>query len=203
MNSLEFGQDMPSAGNMYLRVKQKGDFVQFILGQKPSYVGKHFMEKENGWDVTSCPRINDNGEKCELCDLFFKAKAQEKKLKDAKAPQDEIDTASKEARKYSCAITFYFPVLDRTTGKFGVLQTTQGVRSKINEFHENGTDVFAKEFILRNTGKVGKDRYSLTMVDSADAKELTPEDMQEWQKAKEYDMNLINDGASQTDESLD
>ena len=93
------------------------------------------------------------------------------------------------------SITFYFPVLNREEGKFGILQTTRGVRNKINEFYENGTDVFSKDFVLRNTGSDSpKDLYSLTIVDSSDTPPLTEEEEEELKKAKEFDMSTINDG---------
>jgi hypothetical protein len=82
----------------------------------------------------------------------------------------------------------------------GILQTTGGARNKINEFHEAGTNIFEKDFVIRNTGKPGKERYAVTMVDSADTTKLTPEEEAEYQKAQAFDLNTINDGASQTDE---
>lgn len=205
-NTLEFGQALPSQGSMYLRVKNVGEYIQFRIGQNPTYVGKHFMQKENGWDVTGCPRVNSQ-EDCEICDLYFKAMAEAKKLQGDKKEADlDAATAKKvkdikeSARPYGCSITFYFPVINRDTGKFGILQTTSGVRNKINEFHENGTDVLSKEFVLRKTDKKGRDLYSLTIVDSADAKTMSPEDLVEYEKAQSYDMSSINDGLSQSDE---
>jgi hypothetical protein len=202
MNNLAFGDNMPSAGNMYLRMKEKGDQIQFRLAQDPVYTGKHFTQKEDKtWDVVGCPRINAQ-EECDMCNLFFAAKAEQKKLKEAKDPtlQEQIDGLDVECRKFNPSTTFYFPVLNRDTGKMGVLQTTMGTRNKINEFHEAGTDVFTKDFVLRNTGKPGKERYSLTIVDSADTAVFTPEEEVEFEKAKSYDTMQINDGSSQSDE---
>lgn len=209
MNTIDFDSDMPSAGSLYLRVKEKGDQLQFRIAQNPGYEGKHFLQftdpdtGEIKWEVPSCPRINDNSD-CEYCDLFFAAKAEQKKLEAMKPTDkeslDKIEGLKKEARKYGAATTFYFPVLNRTTGKMGILQTTGGVRNKVKEFHDNGTNIFEKDFVLRNTGKPGKERYALTMVDSADTAKFTDEEKAEYEKAQNFDLNTINDGSSQTDE---
>lgn len=197
-NSLAFGENIPSRGDMYFRVKKKGDQIQFRLAQDPVYVGKHFVQKENGWDVLPCPRINAQ-EECDMCNTFFQMKAESKKLKDVDAEKaKEID---KEARNFACATTFYFPVLNRDTESFVILQTTGGVRNKINAQHEAGIDVFKKDWILRNTGSDNpQEIYSLIPVDSADTKEFSEKEVEEFEKAKAYDLLQINDGASQSDE---
>lgn len=198
MQNLSFGQDIPSSGDKYLKVKQKGDMIQFRLAQDPTYVGKHFIQKETGWDVPGCPRINAQ-EPCELCDLYFSGMAEAKKLKES--DPEKSKEIEKDARKYSCAITFYFPVLNRDTGKFGILQTTSGVRNKLNVQYEAGVKIFEKDWILKNTGSPNPGEvYLLTPVDSADTKTFTPEEAAEFQKAKSFDPMTINDGASQSDE---
>lgn len=200
LNTLSFGEDMPSSGNMYLRVKQKGDKVQFRIAQNPSYIGKHFLKKEEGWDVPSCPRINQQ-EECLNCEEYFKLMAEAKKFADTDKKKSE--EFKKSARAFQPSTTFYFPILNRETGKFAVLQTTMGVRNKLNEFHESGVDVFKKEFVLRNTGSESpRDLYSLTIVDSADTEDLTEEEEIELINAQAYDMGKISDGSS-SDESFD
>lgn len=199
MKSINFGEQLPSSGNIFLKVKQKGDQIRFRIAQNPVYSGKHFLLKENGgWDIQSCPRVND-GEECDKCELYFKGMAEAKKLRDT--DPEESKKIEKEARVYSCAITFYFPVLNRDTESFGILQTTQGVRNKINLQHEAGVDVFKKEWILRNTGSTNPNEiYSLVPVDSADVKQFSEKEALEFEKAKNFDLMQINDGSSQTDE---
>lgn len=199
MNRLGFGENMPSSGAGYLQVKNAKEQVQFRIAQTPAYSGKHFFQLEEGWDIQKCPRINDQ-EECEYCELYFKAKAEEKKLKDTDA--EAAKKWTNKAREYQVSVTFYFPILNRNTGKFTVLQTTQGVRNKINAIAETGVDVFGREFILMNTGsKVPNDKYSVTQVDSADVKPLSEDEEAELVKAQEYDMDQINDGASAREES--
>jgi hypothetical protein len=198
MQTLDFDSDIPSRGNMYFRVKQKGDQIQFRLAQNPTYVGKHFIQKEDGWDVPGCPRINSQ-EECEMCELYFGEMAEVKKLKEVDPPKAKL--LEREARKHAPAITFYFPVLNRDTQKFVILQTTGGVRNKMKAQHDAGIDVFKRDWILRNTGSANPGEiYSLIPVDSAETEELTPEEEIEFQKAKDFDLMEINDGASQGDE---
>lgn len=206
-NTLSFGEKLPSRGNQYLQVKQKGDKIQFRIGQAPTYTGKHFVATEDGWDVTLCPRINDQDD-CDKCELYFSAQkeiktllAGRKKEELSQDEQKELKGLEAEARKWNAAMQFHFPVLNRDTETFGVLQTTMGVRNKINEFHENGTDVFTKDFVLRNTGLTGRDLYSLTIVDSADSKPLSAKEKEEYKKAQEFDLNSLEGG--QPDEEME
>ncbi len=207
MQRLDFGQTMPGRKDQFLRVKQKGDTIKFRIAQPPVYTGKHFATVkdpttgESKWDVTECPRINGGGE-CGICEKFFEAKAKAKKLK------DEDPVASKnyenEARGYSVAIQFYFPILNRDTQEFGILQTTQGVRNKINEIAEVGVDIFEKDWVLRNTGSESpKDLYSIVAMDSKDTAKLTDKEDDELVRAQSFDMMSINEGQSTSDEGLE
>jgi len=196
--TLAFGEQLPSKGNIYLKVKQKGDKVQFRIAQNPSYIGKHFIQKEDGWDVPGCPRINSQ-EECEMCELYFKGMAEAKKYKEN--DEKKYKELEKEVRKYKCSITFYFPVLNRDVEAFAILQTTQGVRNKINEVFESGVDIFKKDFVLRNTGSESpRDIYSVVVVDSADTKPFTDKEKEEFEKAKAFDMETLNDGFTTTEE---
>lgn len=207
-NTLEFGAKLPSSGSQFFQVKQKGDRIQFRIAQTPTYTGKHFLEQEGGWDITLCPRINEQ-ETCDKCELYFGAQAEIKKLLGGRKKEDltpeeqkEVKGLEGEARKWNAAVQFHFPVLNRDTEQFVVLQTTMGVRNKINEFHENGTNVFEKDFVLRNTGLTGRDLYSLTIVDSADTKKLSDKEKEELAKAKAYDLTAMG-GSGTPDEEME
>lgn len=199
VQSLAFGQKLPGTANQFLRLKEKGDQVQFRIaleeGQDPVYTGKHFQTKEDGsWNVTDCVRIQDGGE-CELCEKFFEIKNLIKEFKAAENVDDknpEVKRMENEARNYSVAIQFFFPILDRGDGKFKILQTTNGVRNQFNEKFESGIKIFEKEWILRNTGEPAGKKYSLAMVDSADVKKLSAEEEEEFKKAKAYDLSQIS-----------
>lgn len=207
---LAFGQSFPKSGGKFLRLKEKNDFVQFRIAQDPVYDGKHFQQVINaetgglGWDVSDCLRINE-GLECELCSKFFEINDLIKKFKEAEKAGDEHPEVKKmktEARKYSASIQFYFPILDRGDGSFKILQTTNGVRNKLNAQYENGIDVKAKEWVLKNTGSTNpNEKYSLSLVDSADVKPLTEDEKEEWEKAKSYDLSQVSkSGGSEEDE---
>lgn len=201
VQSLGFGQKLPSSGNTFLRLKGKGEKVQFKIAQEPVYDGKHFMQLsdpdtgEVKWEVTECPRIA-SGEECNYCEQYFEIMAMVKKFKQAEKVDDdnaEVKRMRQDARKYAVAISHYFPILNRNDGKFAILQITNGVKNKFNAHFENGIDVMAKEWILSNTGSASPaERYSLSLVDSADVKPLTPEEEEEFAKAKAYDLSQIS-----------
>lgn len=195
MQSISFGENIPSRGTTYLRVKQKGDQIRFRIVKDPSYEGKHFTQTETGWNVTLCPRIN-NQEDCDLCELFFQKKAEAKKLKEVDSVKAK--ELEREARKYACSTIYYFPVLNRDTGLFGILQTTAGVRAKLNTQYEAGVAVFERDWILRNTGSTNPNEvYSLIPVDSADTKEFTPQEVVEYEKGLKFDFSSISDNSTQ------
>lgn len=211
MNTLEFGQKRPnSGGSKFLRVKNQGDTIKFRIANNPVYTGKHFLKNDDGSFASpiDCPRIN-SGEKCELCEKFFSIKADQKKAKEIGDAANE-KLFGNEARKYSVAVMYYFPVLLRKTtmadwqdkvGKFVILQTTEGIRNRINEQYEAEVKIFQRDFVLKNTGSdIPKDYYAFSVVDSADTEELTPSEKEELKKAQEFDMSTINDGGNNADE---
>lgn len=196
VQSLKFGDKLPGSGNMFLRIKEKGDQVQFRIAQEPVYTGKHFIQDETGWSVPECPRIA-NGEECDYCEKYFTLMGEIKKMKAAdKSLTDESPEIKKlktNARSFQTAIEFYFPILDRGDGKMKILQTTNGVRNKFNSQFEAGIDVLSTEWILRNTGSASPaERYMLAPVDSAKVQKFSPEEEEEFEKARTYDLSVIS-----------
>jgi len=184
INSLEFGKSMSGASSLFRRLGEKGDHIQFKIAQNPVYTGKHFQQKETGWDITECVRVN-NHEECDRCNEYFRIKALSKKAK-ASGNEEEHTKLENEARDYNASIQFYFPVLNRNTEDFDILQTTYGVRNQLNEHFESGVDVLEKEWILRNTGIKGAKKYSLSMVDSAEVAPLSESEVIAFEMAKKY-----------------
>lgn len=194
------GTPLPRSGGQFLRMKQANDKVQFRIAQEPVFEGKHFQQTEAGWNVTSCPRINDN-DPCELCDKFFSIKADEKKAKEIK-DEENAKMLGEEARKYAVSIAYYFPVLNRDTGKMAILQTTAGIKNEMDKQAGNGVKVFDRDWVLRNTGVKSppKDLYSLTVVDSADTKAIEGDELIEFTKALNFDILKINSGSTAPDQ---
>lgn len=195
MQRTEFGQDLPRSGGNFIRVKNTNDKVTFRLAQPPVHTGKHFLTTEDGkWNVVGCPRINEN-EECEHCNEYFNLMRMAKEAEasgDKGAATDLKEQARKNGRQV--AIEFYYPVLNRDTGTFGILQTTYGIKKEIDAKYNNGVKVTERDMTLLNTGKPAAARYSLEVVDSADTQPLSEQEQAEFQKAKDYDTSKINSG---------
>lgn len=210
--SLAWGKDIPGSGDKFLRVKQKGDRVQFKIAQLPVFTGKHFMQTdENTWKVDECPRIASNDE-CDHCSVYFETLAEVKKLKASDETLTDKSPSVKpllsKMRENRVAIQFYFAVLDRTDpiedGRFRILQTTNGVRKKLDALINTGVDPSKTEFILSNTGSANPNEiYMLTTVDSALVKKMSKVDETELEKAKKYDLSSVSQSGSDRETTLD
>lgn len=203
VQSADFNTRVQSSSSNFLRLKNTNDEVRFRIAQIPVYMGKHFLQLTDQatgmvkWEVPECPRIA-TGDECEYCIEFFKVKAKQKRLLAGRKPKDlegadkkEFDALDNEARKVSPTIEHYFAILDRTDGKFKILQTTDGVKNKFITEAEAGTDIMDTEWLLKNTGQVGVNKYLLKAIDSKHVQTFSPEEEEEWAKACGYDLSQI------------
>lgn len=195
IKQLGWGESVPGSEKRFLRLKEKGDKVQFRILQDPFYTGKHFMEKEKGWDISECSRITDNQE-CQNCNEYFRLMGKVKKLKSTNPAftndSPEIKELRDQARKFNVAIEFYFPIIDRADGKFKILQTTQGVRNKFNAQYDAGNDPMDTEWVLMNTGSASPaERYMLSPVDSKKVTKYSVEEEEEIKKGEKFDVSSM------------
>lgn len=167
----QFGEKLNFSNNQFLKLKSKSDKVRFRLLGAPFIEGKHFFELEDGWDIQACPRIN-NREECQHCKKYFQIISGLKKTDD-KTMQKQIQ---KEADPFKVSISVYYPIIDRLSAEFKVLQTTMGVRGKIETEVELGTKVLNVDFDLLRTELPGSDYYKLARVDSAETTPLLPQE---------------------------
>jgi hypothetical protein len=172
MPFIGFGQELAKSSGNYIRLKTVGDSLKYrILGE--AYVeGNHFFFADSKWDIQPCPRINA-GSDCPHCDKFFKALKSIPKIEDKKEYRDAVDEMKKSVPGCEPAITYNFPVINRDTEAFTVFKATPGIRAKIENEAAIGTKVLEVDFITKNTGKPGKDKYAFSRVDSADTAPLT------------------------------
>lgn len=187
----EIGQPLNlGGGSQFLRLKSKGDKVQFRLAKGAVYEGKHFLTNEQGeTEFSYCARIMTQGaEKCPTCEKFFELKREAKETPDKSKREELLQDASK---KYGVKISFYWPIVDRADGKAKILQTSLSVRSKFESMVEAGVNILDSDFILLRTETPGADYYSLIRVDSKDTKELSKEEKEELTKAKNMDLEEI------------
>ena len=183
----EFGTQFQTSTSQFTSLKGKGDKIRFRLLGAPYVNGKHFEElPDKKWNITSCPRINDKSE-CETCNKYFEIIMKAKKTGD----KATIEQAKKDARKYSAAISFYFPVIDRTTGEFTIFQSKMSVKNKIDAKLEAGVKIFDVDFVVVRTEQPGPEYYSLDKVDSSDTPPLTEEELLEVEKYKKMDLSSI------------
>jgi len=176
MPYLDFGEELPRSGSKFTRLKESGDKLQFRIIGRVFVEGNHFFLTDGKWDIIPCVRINEQAE-CEYCARFFEAMRSIPKTEDKDEYRKLRDEVKKTVPGCEPGISYNFPVINRETGEFTVFQATPGIRNKIEAEHTLGTKVMTVDFIAKNTGKKGKDRYLLTRVDSADTKELTAEEV--------------------------
>jgi len=174
----------------FLELKSKGEKLKIRLASSDYYYeGKHFFQKENkDWEVTSCPRVNNELD-CKYCEEYFAIKKQMKEETD-KAKLDALD---KKARMVKANIAFYYPALDRETGLAGIFKTTLMIRLAFEEQVKDGVDILNFDFIVKRTEKPGS-YYSLDRVDSADTSKLTKEEKAELEKAQKMNIGEIIGG---------
>jgi hypothetical protein len=194
----DFSEKISFSSNLFVRIKEKGDKLQFRIIDRPYYDGKHFLKNPDGtWNVIPCPRINKTGD-CSYCKEFFRIKALAAKASDDK----EKKLLEKQARNVSVAISFYYPVINRASEALQIFQTTMGVRSKIEAEIELGTKVLTTDFVILNTGEVGRDRYALSKVDSADTKDLTDKELAVVEKYQQMNLAELISGTPDDDSGV-
>lgn len=204
-------------GAKIIQLEGKGQTIQFRLASgQMAYDAKHFMKTEDGkWEVTACKRIL-NEEECELCNRFFEEKqivadyVNEQKETglaiDKIRATDEYKELDKKARKYEPKIEFYYLIINREEQMLQVLQTTIGVRLKIDEKAKQlkglGGDIMDYDFILTRTEIPGSGYYQLDQVESKLTAELTESELASIEEAKGYDLSGMLKKKSST-KSLD
>lgn len=195
MPFIDYGANLNFSPSRFTKLKSKGDKIQFRLIGVPYYDGKHFLKEGDEWNIIPCPRINDN-QTCDTCELFFKVHASAKK--------DSLDqkATQKLTEPFKASISFYFPVINRETKSFEVFQTTKSVRDKIENEIELGTKIMDRDIIVMRTEKPGTDYYSLSIVDSADTKELTQDELDEVKKGKATDLSTYINGKAEDDSAF-
>lgn len=184
MPTAEWGDKQSFSASEFTKLKSKGDKIQFRILGKYHYDGKHFMEdstSDSGWDVKPCPRINDGAE-CEICEMFFAAHRSAKKEGLDRKKTDKL------TNPFKPAIAYYFPVLNRETEKFEVFQTTIGVKNQIDGKLELNPKNLERDLIVVRTEIPGSGYYSLDVVDSADAKDLSDKEKDEMKKGQSANM---------------
>ena len=176
MPQIDFGQsiDIPGRPSQFVQLKRKGDSITFRLAGIPTYQGKHWIS-DTEW--VPCPKVNEKKE-CEYCEK-------------AELNQDED-----EQRRLRAKVNFYFPILDRTTGKAAIFQTGLQVRSALEQYDRAGIDIYKSDWqVIRNEDKNPAFYYGVLKLDS---KPLSKEDSIELAKAAQLDIEKITSSKSKS-----
>lgn len=199
MPTADWGEKQNFSTSKFIKLKSKGDKIQFRILGKYVFDGKHFIgEKVNGkWEgeVVDCPRINDGAE-CETCEMFFAAHRSAKKDNLTKAETEKL------VNPFKPSISYYFPVLNRDTEQFEVFQTTPGVKNAIDAKLELNPKLLERDLVVMRTEMPGN-YYSLDVVDSEDTKPLSTKEKEEIKKSQEANLEDFVNGRGDSNEEVD
>lgn len=191
MPEVDFGEKIPEIDGSVSKVfklKSKGEKVTIRILDKPHYVSRHFIQKDNGsWNIFFCPRIM-NKSKCIYCEKYFDIMKEAKKAKEA-GDKEAYEDLVKQARRYKETTRFYYPALIREKEEAVLLEVPLSVRLKIDDYVEAGVDVLNSDFVYTRTEKPGADYYSLIRLDSKDTKPFTEKEKEEIENVKTWDID--------------
>lgn len=188
----------------YLELLSKGDEAHIRVLGAPVYDGKHFLRKADGsWDVPYCSRIMSGAQDCPYCQKYFDARKEIKTIKKEAADPENLTVEEKElvkraeaiSKKYGVAITFYYPVLDRTETRAILFKTGLSFRTFLDAEYEAGIKILDYDFkVKRIKGNIkdpGKDWYTFTRLDSQATEPLTDEEHEEISKVDAWDLESM------------
>jgi len=199
MPYLNVGEKLDSGYSQFFKLKEVGDSLRFRVLGIPFVEGKHFFETAEGYDVKPCVRINEHAE-CQYCQTYFKALATAKKTGDEKEVKKVKE--SKEMKPYRTSLLVYYPVLDRTEGKFIVFQTGMGIRGKIEAEAALGTKIMDTDFVVKRMAKFGPNTYAFSKVDSSDTTPITLEEEEEVKKGKAVKLEEMINGTADDESNV-
>ena len=177
------------------KLTAEGQKVTFRILGNGFYNAKHFLLKEDGnWNIFYCPRLM-LGDDCEYCEQYFNKNKDLKELKEGGSKdKNAIKALEKEVRRFKPSIRWYYPILNRDTGKSTILETSLSVRNKLEDFTRAEVDILASDFVLVRTEKPGSDYYTLIRKDSKDTPKLSGEEAEEITKCLEWNIEEIVQG---------
>lgn len=193
----DFGEKVSFNSSQFLKLKSKNDKVRFRILGRPFIDGKHFFKLNDGtWEIEPCVRVNEKS-KCPHCDTYFSIIMKAKKTGD----KTIIEAAKKEAKPFQNTISVYFPIINRDTEEFAVLQTTMGVRDEIEAEAAAGTKVLEADFVVLRTETPGK-YYRVSKVDSADTKPLSDKELQGVEHFKTIKLDELVSGTADDESAV-
>lgn len=168
----DFGQktSLDGGNTKIFKLTTKDQKVTVRILGKGFYNGKHFLQKEDGWNIFFCPRVMLEKD-CIYCKKYFEMRKEMKKLKE-EGKTKEFEALEKQSRRYAPTIRWYYPVINRDTKEAIILEVSLSTRNKIEEMVDAGVDVLNSDLVYKRTEKPGADYYSLVRKDSKETPEL-------------------------------
>lgn len=195
MPSARMGEATNLDRQQFFQLKGKGEKATLRFASLDyHYDGQHFIAQE-GSDrkmVTPCPRINNQGD-CMYCNKYFELSRAAKEIENEVKRKEAFDAAR---QAYGVALTFYYPVLNRTTKAATIFKTKLSIRKKLETEVEEGVDVLKFDWVVTRTENPGSEYYTLKRVDSAEMQKLDADEKAELEKAKALDLDHILNGTS-------
>lgn len=193
MPNLRIGQKPKHENNdSFISLREKGDYCIVRIIGDPFYMGQHYVKEENKFYL--CPRIN-NDEYCEYCNKYFELKKKANELPENSPERKKVED---EARKYAVDIKYYYPVINRETGKAGIMKVPTSVRRDIDEeesslkmiYPDGSVTVRDYDYMIKRLKKTikdkGKDWYSMVRV--PETKPLTEGELAEKNLAESWNL---------------
>ena len=137
--------NLPTKGGQYIRLKEKGDKVKFIIAKTPHYETIHFINRE----PVICGKYNseDGDGDCQYCDMY------------KKAIEDGNETKERDLRPVT---NFYYPILDLSDDRPAIFQfSAKSIHYTVKNYADEGVDVFNNIWSVERTNEQGANYYKV------------------------------------------
>ena len=177
--------NLPSKGGTYIRLKEKGDKVKFVIAGTPHYETIHWTADRQ---FELCGKYNsDNPEKaeCIYCDQYAEA----------------IEANDEKKQKAIRPVTnFYYPILDLATNKPSIFQfSAKSIHYTIKNYSDEGLDVFDTVWVVERTNEQGPNYYKVLNMGTP---KLTAEQKEQLELAKKLKVKSGKPSSSVSDEEV-
>ena len=139
--------NLPSKGGTYIRLKEKGDKVKFIIAGTPHYETIHWVGDKQ---FELCGKYNSDDPakaECSYCEDY------------AKAVEEKDEKTEKQIRPVT---NFYYPILDMTSNKPAIFQfSAKSIHYTIKNYADEGLDVFETLWVVERTNEQGPNYYKV------------------------------------------
>lgn len=176
---------LPSKGGTYVRLKDKGDKVKFIIAGTPHYETIHWVGDRQ---FELCGKYNTEDPahaECQYCDQY------------AKAVEEKDEKTEKAIRPVT---NFYYPILDLNTEKPAIFQfSAKSIHYTIKNYADEGLDVFDTIWVVERTNEQGPNYYKVLNMGNA---KLTKELKEQLELAKKLKVKTGKPSSSVSEEEV-